>query len=241
MKTIQKGIFITAVLLASFMAMASQSYRWDVNSQFATFKGTLKEQHEQVDSVLSNTARIESMTMFVAADTAYMLDRVVDAGFLFHAAKIRAASDLKRYPSSSERSDGPGLYLSFLRSNAGRVIYPATTKDAPTYIAIASKLAKWDCNTIAEYTPGWEHRGINITAEPCEKWHEKLSGYMQGMAELFANPDYAEAFQVQKKYNLSSYKNQKLPAEKAVRDKAVSKMLEIETKLGIKGFTVFLK
>lgn len=228
---------IAAALFASCVTAPSQSFRWEINQPFATFKGTPTEQQSQVDAVLSNTARIDSMTMFIAADTAYALNRFEDSGFLFNAASIRGAFDFDRYPPVGSGGDSPAVYLGFLKSNAGQEINPKLTEDPKFYIGVASRLAAWDCNVISGYKPGWNYRSVISSSDSCEKIRDERAGPMQGIAKLLTNSEYATAFQVAKKYNLMPYKEQEAhPEAKAMRDKAFDKMLDIEKSTGIKGF-----
>jgi len=236
---LQRGVVTAALFLVSWASGASQEFRWEVNKPFATFTGTQEEQQAQVDAVLRNTNRINSMTMFIAADTAYVLRRVEDAGFLFHAATARAVFDLERYPPVAQGGNSPSVYVGFLSNNAGQVINPATTERSSTYSAIAKRLAAWDCSTIVGYSPGWEHRRINSSSESCERILDQRTAPMREMAKLFENPEYAAAFQVVRKYNLSSYKERNDLKAKTNRDAAFATMVEIETRMGIKGFAAF--
>ena len=219
----------------------AQSFRWEVNQPFATFQGDSVKQSAQVDAVLKTTDRTDAMILFIAANTAYVLKRIEDAGFLFHAASIRGAFDLQRYPPLAVGGNSPGVYLGFLRSNAGQEINPALTEDPKIYISVTQKVASWDCKVVAQYKPGWEYKTINASSPSCEKIKEERVGPMQAISKLFGNSHYVSAFMQVKKYNLLPYKEKQLADRKNTYDKALATMVNIEKEAGLKGFAAYSK
>jgi len=234
---------ISAILfVTTFTAEAAETFRWDINKPFATFKGTTDEQEEQVDTVLQKTSAIDSMTMFIAADTAYVLGRLEDAGFLYNIASARAAFDLERYQEENNGGgNGFGIYLGFLSRNAGYTINKALFDNVITYGEVSLRVADWDCNTIEGYSPGWDYQHVNSSSSSCETYRDERAMPMLQIGVLLRIREYEDAFRVIQKYNLLPYTERESPELKAERDNAIAKMAEIEKKEGFEGFAAHLK
>jgi hypothetical protein len=213
-----------------------------VNEPFAKFKGSSAEQQKLVDAVLRNTPRIESMTMFIAADTAFELGRLEDAAFLLHAARFRARIDRDRFPARQQGSESPGIYLGFLSENAGQVIGPAALQKPDAMLAASRRFAAWDYGTIKTYNPGWEHSDPTGSPETYKAMHDKMAQALITQAELMQDSEYAtlvtsmSAFAAKHFFETLAQDDTNHDA-RVTYERDFRRMVEIETAKGVKGFS----
>lgn len=217
-------------------------FRWEANEPFAKFKGSAAEQQKLVDAVLHSTPRIESMTMFIAADTAFELGRLEDAAFLLHAARFRAMTDRDRFPARHHGSESPGIYLAFLSENAGQVIGPAALQKPGAMLAASQRFAAWDYSTIKTYAPGWEHNGPTGSPETYKAMHDRMAQALVTQAELMQDSEYAtlvtsmSAFATKHFFETLGQDDTNQDA-RVTYERDFRRMVEMETAKGVKGFS----
>jgi hypothetical protein len=234
-------ILLACVGLLTSCARKPTNFRWEVNEPFAAFKGSPEEQQKLVDAVLKKTARIDSMTMFIAADTAFKLGRLEDSAFLLQAARFRSMMDMNRFPPKSRGSESPGIYLSFLSANAGQVIAPAAMEKPEVLAAVGRRFAAWDFNTIKRYNPGWEYTNPSKPTEDYKARKDEMTRALMTQAELMQDTEYANLFKSMNDFVTEHYaeilRGEDVDHEaqaKYRRDHA--RMVEIETAKGVEGF-----
>ena len=99
------------------------------------------------------------------------------------------------------------------------------------------RLNKWTPKAPEEYTPGYEfkerlsEKDAHEAAKPNRT--EYLSG-MGGLATLLNDDEYFAALQVTRKYSPDG--DDKIPAKKEEREKAMATLKRIEVAKGLKGF-----
>ncbi|MCE1205381.1 MAG: hypothetical protein LWW79_12350 [Holophagaceae bacterium] len=214
-------------------------FRWSVNEPFASFKGDEKQQSDLVDIVIKKTNSIDSFTLFIAADTAYKLKRFTDAVFLFHVARIRAFADSRFFPYTRGGGDSPGIYLAFLNENAGQVIQAWMSTNLDSFQGILDRLSGWDSDVIINYSPGWtpsksaDEKDKNLTRNQLRDQY--LSGF-RNMAKLFNIPEYKYHYMAINPFLPATWELNRTPEGKANLESHMKQLLEIENKLGIKGY-----
>jgi len=214
-----------------------------VNEPFAKFKGPPNEQQQLVDEVLKKTAMIDSMTMFIAADTAFELSRLEDAAFLLHAARFRSMVDMDRFSPKGRGSESPGIYLSFLSANAGQIIGPAAIEKPDVLVAVAKRFASWDFTTIKTYNPGWEYSGSPGSVESYKAKKDEMSRALTEQAELMQDAEYAGLLKSMNEF-IKDHLVRRMqgaettPAAQAQYRRSHARMVEIETAKGVQGFSV---
>jgi hypothetical protein len=213
-----------------------------VNQPFATFKGSPAEQQRLVDVVLAKTPGIDSMTMFIAADTAFELGRLEDAAFLLYAARFRAMVDLERFSPKGQGGNSPGVYLAFLNANAHEVIGPAAIEKPAVLVAAAKRFAAWDFTTIRNYRPGWEYSGSPRAQESYKSKKDEVAHALTGQASLMQDAEYAGLLKSVNEF-MKQYLAQMMqgtettPAAQAQFRRAHARMVEIETAKGVRGYS----
>src|SRR5262245_37805042 len=80
------------------------------------FVGSRDQLARTVDAIVNDSSLVSPVYLFMASKTAFVLNRVEDAAFLFYAAQLRAAFDFDRY-DVARQPDGnnAATYLGFLR------------------------------------------------------------------------------------------------------------------------------
>jgi hypothetical protein len=166
------------------------------------------------------------------------LSRLEDAGFLYNAASIRARHDLMRFPPTAKGGDSPGVYMAFLCQNAGQAINPALVDVPATYVAVTKRLDAWNCAIDTGYRPPWEFGNppADSDAATCSKQQRPHLEMMDDIAAPLQIPEYAAAFAIDKRFNLSLNPS---ADDRTKSDAALATMRKIETEQHRKGFASF--
>jgi len=95
------------------------------------FIGSRDELARTVDAIVSDSSLVSPACLFLASKTAFTLNRVEDAAFLFYAAQLRAAFDFDRY-DVARQPDGnnAATYLGFLRHTIGESVKSTAAMEA---------------------------------------------------------------------------------------------------------------
>src|SRR5258708_12911 len=83
------------------------------------FIGSPDEQKKIVSAFVADNSRSDPTYLYIAADTAYRIGDIKDAGFLFYAAQIRKHFDTKRYALGDANGNNVQTYWGFLNETVG--------------------------------------------------------------------------------------------------------------------------
>jgi len=190
--------------------------------------------------ISENSRYIDSATMFFVANTFLKLKDLETASFLFYAAQIRAAADLKLYVPIGKGGNSPGIALGAVKYQLGSVINPTIVKYPQAYANVVKRLDNWIPVYDTDYDPGWEYDGqprIESAQEDIKLIKDKRLEPMRGISLLLNNKDYFEAFLIVQKQNKA------LPQDvnETEKNSATEIMKNIEDELGIDGFIARFK
>src|SRR5262245_38606076 len=174
------------------------------------FVGSPAQLGRLIDAMVSDSALVSPTYLFLASTTAFTLNRVADAAFLFYAAQLRTAFDFERY-DIARQPDGnnAATYLGFLRQTIGMSVNPAIMREPARFAEVMDRLEKWEMVPSREaYYPEFASaKGFKI---PQEKWAETAATIKQGFmtqfgrrqARLLNDAEYFEAFRFVQGMNL---------------------------------------
>jgi len=189
-----------------------------------------------VDSIVRDSSLVSPVYLFLASKTAFTLNRVADAAFLFYAAQLRAAFDFERF-DIPRQSDGnnAATYLGFLRETIGMSVNPAIMREPARFSEVIDRLEKWAMVPSRDaYYPEFGSAGFKIAQE---KWAETAATIKQGFmtqfgrrqARLLNDPEYFEAFRFVQGMNLGELPQ--TPENKERYDKCLAIMRAVEARL----------
>lgn len=209
------GLVLTALLTAGALpARAAQgpqrvtvewlkSLNWtNDNPAGDAFIGSRDQLTTIVNAIVTDTTLVSPMLLFFAAQTAFTLGRLEDAGFLFYAAQVRASFDFSRFdvPGTPETGD-TARYLSFLRRTIGNNINPVLMSQPPRFAAAINRLETWPVvPSLQAFYP--EFANAKGFKTPAAKW-PSMGATIKGrfmlefgrkQARLLQDSQYFEAF-----------------------------------------------
>lgn len=167
------------------------------------FGGSREALTQVVDAIASDSSLVSPMYLFFASKTAFNLNRVADAAFLFYAAQLRTAFDFERLSAADPRPDGKNAatYLGFLRQTIGASVNPAIMREPKQFAAVMDRLDAWPLVPAREaYYPEFDTaKGFKV---PPERWAETAATIKNGFMTQFGrrqarrlnDPEYFEAF-----------------------------------------------
>ena len=205
-----------------------QPLKWDDNEPFARFQATDAEMHKQVSYILKNTAQTDAEKLYIAANSAFVLERLEDAGFLFYAAVLRTESDLERFPPKKQDQQSPIPYLNFLAANSAARIDQMLTFNPDHYEKVLQRFKAWDCSISNDYQPSWEYTAVNPSASACSVIQQKRIQPMQRFTQLFANPGYRKNVERLRGYLELSPEQQQQEQTAAEINQLLQAMLDFE-------------
>ena len=154
------------------------------------------------------------MYLFIASKTAFTLNRLEDAAFLFYAARMRAAFDFDRY-DVDRRPDGnnAATYLGFLGQTIGSSVNPAIMREPARFTAVMNRLDRWDIVPSRQaFYP--EFASAKFKTAPAT-WpaaaaaikSQFMSQFGRRQARLLNDPEYFAAFQFVQRMNFGELPN----------------------------------
>ena len=213
---------------------------WDKTQPFASFNASQAEQQQQVNYVLQNAQRLELEKLYIAANTAFKLERLEDAGLLFYAAILRTESDIDKYPPAGNGEASPVPYLNFLAVNSAARIDQALSFNPDQYDAVLKRFSAWNCQAPSDYKPSWEYSAVNPNAESCEVIKRKRVVPMQRLAKLFTNPEYRANVEKLRDYLMLDQQQQMQEQAIATRNQRLQSMLDYEKQQNTPGIAAAL-
>ncbi len=201
------------------------------------FTGTREHLTTVVNAIVADTSLVSPMLLFFSAQTAFSLNRLEDAGFLFYAAQLRASFDFSRYdiPGTPETGD-TARYLSFLRKTIGHNVNSAIMLQPKQFSAAMDRLERW---TVVPSPRAYYPEFANAAGfkTPAAKW-PAMAATLKGrfmlefgrkQARLLQDAQYFEAFKIVQAMNLGRIPD--TPANRARFQKANEEMAAAEKRL----------
>jgi uncharacterized protein len=167
--------------------------RFDVNTPMAPFHGG----KEALDYVLAHAETMPAIDLLVGASTAYRLDRLQDAGFLFYAGETRARYELKKYKPVESGGNSPAVFLVFLLANSEDTIVGDLKKRPADYAEVMDRLDAWTIREPRGFDPGWEYTLEDMPPDAVAKAVAAVHKYRPGSgiynsSNTFDDPKIAE-------------------------------------------------
>lgn len=196
-----KGATLTAQEILGFKTTAN-----DPTGDY--FTGDAQAQKAIVDQFVKDNSASDSVYLYMAANTAFKIDDIKDAGFLFFAAQVRKAFDYKRYGLGDADGNNVQTYIGFLNQTVGQQINPAITHDPATFSAAVSMLESW--NVIPTDDTIYKQNGYGAYAVSQAQWadlantakSDYLKNYGYKIRDFINVPKNSEAWNFVSDYNL---------------------------------------
>jgi TonB family protein len=201
------------------------------------FGGSRAELMALVDAFVADSSLVSPVYLFLAAKTAFNLDRTEDAAFLFYAAQLRAAFDFERYDVARQPSgDNVATYLGFLRQTIGMSVNPAIMREPKSFASVIDRLDRWEMvpSRDAFYPDFAEAKGFKLAADQWPATAAKIKdGFMtqfgRRQARLLNDPEYFAAFRFVQAMNFGEVPD--TADNRARYQKSMAVMEAIETRL----------
>ena len=172
------------------------------------FVGSRDQLARTVDAIVNDASLVSPVYLFMAAKTAFTLNRLEDAAFLFYAARLRAAFDFDRY-DVDRRPDGnnAATYLGFLGQTIGSSVNPAIMREPARFTAVMNRLDRWQIVPSRQaFYP--EFASAKFKTAPAT-WpaaaaaikSQFMSQFGRRQARLLNDPEYFAAFQFVQRMN----------------------------------------
>lgn len=188
-----------------------------------------------LDRVLANAETTAAPTLYIAAGAALKAGKLSDAGFLFYAARIRAAFDQALFPPRGSGGDSPLVALGALQFQLGSALNPALMADPRAYADAVAKVKAWGPRAPDGYDPGWEYKQRTTpkaAEDAIRELRAKFNEQMGAMSTLLNDERYFAAFRTVQKFNRGAATER--PTREA-NDAALKTMREIEAAKGLPG------
>ena len=108
------------------------------------FIGSPDEQSSIVDEFVNDNSMSDSVYLYIAANTAQIINRPKEAMFLFFSAQLRKRLDIKRFGLGDADGDNVQTYLGYLNEGAGQAINPLAVQNPKLYSEAIRMIEKWD-------------------------------------------------------------------------------------------------
>jgi hypothetical protein len=178
------------------------------------FVGSRDELGRSVDAILNDSSLVSPAYLFIASKTAFTLNRIEDAAFLFYAARLRAAFDFDRY-DVDRRPDGnnAATYLGFLGQTIGSTVNPAIMREPARFTAVMDRLDRWQIVPSRQaYYPDFASATFKTAPETWPKAaatikSQFMTQFGRRQARLLNDSEYFTAFRFVQRMNLGELPN----------------------------------
>lgn len=237
----KKKILGSLLLLFCFLTRAPQLGAVEIQNlksssndpQGDYFLGSETELKPAIQSAVQDSSKLNPIELYLAANTAFRLNMLSDAGFLFYAAQIRKAFDTKRFNLAPANGNNVITYLAFLNQTIGQNINPALMSSPSDFGKAIDKISAW--NPAPESNANYPKKEFGIAVIPAKDWQtlgnslkqDFLSSFGLKMKNFLADPKNAAAFKTVQDYNFG-----KLP-HNPENQKKYEQALQIVQKSGI--------
>lgn len=211
------------------------------DSPFPVVEGSLDQQRLAVKHALNETRQQDPARLFRAANTAYLLNRIEDAAFLYYVANFRAIYDLQHFPPAN---DDPKATLSRLKEATSQKVVPALTENPVQYAAVLKRLTAWDCRPASDYVPAWSatpRSEASIPAQTCAETMRPWLARMQDILALLTAPGYSDALNICRRYRRATPEVRNTPEERQRFDEALALMTRVEQEQKRDGFAAAMR
>lgn len=235
-----KGIIVRLFIILITMSVmgGSLSARTQYQPDELT-KAIENKDQELIVSILKNVSEnpdyVDSLSLFVTSNVFLQFKNLETASFLFYAAQIRAAADLKVYKPQGKGGNSPAVALGAVKYQIGSVINPNIVKYPKIYAKVINKLENWSPIYEINYNPGWEYVGqpsIDDARDEIEDIKQERIEPMREISQLLNNKEYFDAFLIVQEQNFLPLKDR----NQSEKQEAELIMENIEEKLGLNGF-----
>lgn len=107
------------------------------------FIGSPEEQKTIVAAFVADNSKSDSTYLYIAANTAYRIGDIKDAGFLFYAAQLRKQFDIKRYGLGKSNGNNIQTYWGFLNETTGQLVNSAVVKNFEIFAEAVDMINRW--------------------------------------------------------------------------------------------------
>jgi len=228
-------LLLILTLLTTTPACLAQSER-ELQEQLLT---PGMEAVQAMKNVLQSPQKHSAKTLYLSAAVAQKESRIEDAAFLFYIARFRVVYDTELFPPSGTGGDSPLVELKAFQTVSGGTINPSIMKSPTDFAATISRVKAWMPSADGNYDPAWnwQLRGDDAKAlAAMEKRRKPFIAKMEGLAKLFANKEYHQAFMDEQARNLSGD-----ASSKELRNKSLETMRRIEKEMEISGIATELE
>ena len=237
----KKKIFLS--LLLSFCFLSTTPSLWAVeikglktssnDPQGDYFLGSEAELKPVLQSLVQDNSKLNPIELYLAANTAFRMKMISDAGFLFYAAQIRKAFDTKRFNLAPANGNNVITYLAFLNQTIGQNLNPALMGSAVDFGKAIDKISVW--NPVPEANANYPQKEFGTAVIPAKDWQalgnslkqDFLNSFGLKMKNFLADPKNAAAFKTVQDYNFG-----KLPPTPE-NQKKYEQALQVVQKSGI--------
>jgi TonB family protein len=162
-----------------------------------------------VDGFAADPSLAGPLHLYLAANTAFRLGRVEDAGYLFYAAQMRRRFELQRHADDAEPDgNNAATYLGFLNQTTGMSVNPAIMRDPAKFAAVIARLEGFDVVPPRDaFLPEFEKARVTL---PAAEWPAAaaqiktsfLEQFGRPLARLLADPEFFKAFSLTQDVNM---------------------------------------
>jgi hypothetical protein len=172
------------------------------------FIGSPEEQKNIVGAFVTDNSNSDPTYLYIAANTAYRIGEIKEAGFLFYAAQIRKGFDYKRYGLGNADGNNIQTYWGFLNETTGASINPSIMRNPQEFSEVIDMIVKWQ--VVPADDALYPKESYGSYAVPKDQWSALAEQVKQGFVDNFGNkfikllsdPKNVEAFNFVQDYNL---------------------------------------
>ena len=149
------------------------------------FIGSPEEQKHIVRAFVADNSKSDPTYLYIAANTAYRIGQVKEAGFLFYAAQIRKAFDYKRYGLGEADGNNIQTYWGFLNATTGVAVNPAILRKPQEFSEVVDMIGKWQVVPVDDALYPKEYYGSYAVSR--DQWPALAAALKQEFMDKFGN------------------------------------------------------
>lgn len=171
------------------------------------FVGSMEEQKTIVSAFVADNSKSDPTYLYIAANTAFRVGDIKDAGFLFYAAQIRKGFDYKRYGLGEADGNNVQTYWGFLNETTGASVNPSILRNPKEFSEAIDMISKWQ--VVPADDALYPQDSYGSFAVQKGQWQsiadEIKKGFMDNFGnkykKLLSDPKNVEAFNFVQDYN----------------------------------------
>ncbi len=175
------------------------------------FIGTPEELKGIVSAFVTDSSHSDPTYLYIAANTAYRVGEIKEAGFLFYAAQIRKRFDYKRYGLGEADGNNIQTYWEFLNETTGASVNPSILRKPQEFSEVMDMIERWEVIPAddALYPKLLSDQNYDgSSAVPKAQWPALAAEIKQGFMDFgnkyktsLSDPKNVEAFNFVQDYN----------------------------------------